>query len=88
MRTSTKAVASLAIVGTIAASLAVLNYSSTPVVDSTTRFLAAEGANDEVKESFVNFINKHQRNYLTKEEFQARLRVFKKNYEIVKDHNA
>jgi hypothetical protein len=37
--------------------------------------------------SFQDFVNRHNRNYLTKEEFNARYNVFKANLAIINDHN-
>ena len=36
---------------------------------------------------FNQFISNQGKNYLTKEEYSARLAIFKSNYEIVKQHN-
>jgi hypothetical protein len=38
--------------------------------------------------AFSDFISNNQRNYLTKEEYRARLTIFKSNYELVQSHNA
>ena len=37
---------------------------------------------------FNQFISNQGKNYLTKEEYSARLAIFKSNYEIVKQHNS
>ena len=60
MKTATKIIGSLAIVGTVAA-LAVLNMNN----DNTEqgRFLASKDVGDEVGEAFNSFVSKHQRNF-------------------------
>lgn len=83
---SAKIVASIAVVGTVAAIAAfVTNKTSVP----STRFLAqAESFKPEEVEAFQTFITKYNRNYLTKEEYNARLAVFKENMDLVKSHDA
>ena len=37
--------------------------------------------------SFQNFVNRHNKNYLTKSEFNARFSIFAENMGIIKAHN-
>lgn len=77
-----KIVGSLAIVGTIAA----VAIFSTDAIKSSTNFLAEEDGEVEVKRNFQNFLNKHNKNYLTKTEYDARYGVFKQNLAKIKAH--
>lgn len=38
--------------------------------------------------AFNNFISKHHKSYLTKNEFQERFKIFKQNFDYVQKHNA
>jgi hypothetical protein len=42
----------------------------------------------EEQQMFQEFVGKHNKNYLTKDEYKARLAIFKANLEIVRTHNA
>ncbi|CDW72368.1 UNKNOWN [Stylonychia lemnae] len=86
MQTTTKKLlASVAVVGTIAA-VALFNTSGESASQGT--FLA-ESSNSEQKAvtAFNDFINKHSKNYLTKEEYRARLNIFQTNYNIILKNN-
>lgn len=41
----------------------------------------------EIDRAFTKYISLHQKSFLTKEEFRARLANFKKSYELMKQHN-
>lgn len=77
-------IASIAVVGTIAA-FAVFNTAGNS--DMGGSFLAAN-EDQQVMLQFNQFISNQGKNYLTKEEYNARLTIFKQNYEIVTQHNA
>lgn len=84
--TTTKIVASIAVVGSIAAIAALLGTRESA---QGGRFLAqAEGTDSATVEAFQTFITKHNKNYLTKEEYNARLQIFKNNLDLIKNHNA
>lgn len=87
MKTSRKIVASIAVVGTIAA-VALFNVAQNNNTSSANTFLAEETVDTQVLQQFNDFISEHGRNFLTKDEFNARLQLFKKNYDLVKQHNA
>lgn len=36
---------------------------------------------------FQNFVNRHNKNYLTKEEYSARFSIFKNNVMMIQQHN-
>lgn len=82
----TKALASLAIVGSIAAiSLALLKSTTGPAVQSDILNLAQQ--TDEVTQAFNNYLSRQGKSYLTQSEYQARRDTFKKNYDFIKAHN-
>jgi hypothetical protein len=84
---TTKIVAGLAVVGSIAAIAAFMGSNDTTA--SASRFLEGKSAVDaETIQAFQSFVSKHNRNYLTKEEFNARLSIFKNNLDIIKSHDA
>jgi C1A family cysteine protease len=84
---STKIVAGLAVVGSIAAIAAFMG--SNDATTSASRFLESDLAFDAATvQQFQSFITKHNRNYLTKEEYNARLSIFKSNLDQIKSHNA
>ena len=78
MRTSLKVL--LALFGTLA-TLALLNLPSQPA----STFLAAS---DPVLSQFNSFLSSHNKNYLTKAEFNARLAIFKENVAYIQAHNS
>lgn len=85
MRTSTKAIAALAIVGTAAAVVAVFNIEPSTVAS---RFLAEKDDIDqETVDEFNKFISKNKRNYKTQDEFKKRQKIFKKALKTIKEHN-
>jgi ribulose kinase len=86
--TTFKILGSLAIVGTIAA-IAFVNSDaiSNSMLSSSATFLAQEDAsNAQDQREFQQFLNKHNKNYLTKDEYKARLQVFKSNLKFIKAH--
>jgi KDEL-tailed cysteine endopeptidase len=86
MNTRTKTFATLAVVGTVAAVAAVLGLSSTNNgLQAGSRFL--EQVSNEDMKTFQNFVHKHGRNYLTKEEFKARFDIFAENLAKIKAHD-
>ena len=86
--TTLKVLGSLAIVGTIAA-IAFVNSDaiSNGLSSSGATFLAEEDASDaqDIRE-FQQFLNKHNKNYLTKDEYKARLQMFKSNLKVIRAH--
>lgn len=80
-----KIFASIAVVGTIAA-VAVINMSGNS--DTTGTFLASDNSDQILMTKFNDFISKNQKNYLTKEEYKARLQLFKENLDFVEKTNA
>jgi len=72
---SLKIIGSVALVGTLAA-MALLNQE----VRENSLFLASKVDNAVVK-AFNEHISKHDKNYLTKEEYRARLAHFKNTYD-------
>eukprot|EP00347_Sterkiella_histriomuscorum_P006586 403352207 len=89
-----KVVGSLAIVGTAAlVGLSYMNQGAQDVgMESNSATFLGE-SNDqklesqEMMRSFQNFVNRHNKNYLTKSEFNARLSIFSQNMGIIKVHN-
>ena len=79
-----KVIGSVAVVGTLAV-MALLNLSINESEGST--FLASK-IDDEIVKAFNQHISKHDRNFLTKEEYRARLAHFKNTYDVVMAHNA
>ena len=82
-----KFLGSIAVVGTIAA-VAVFNVANGGSDSIGGTFLASNNDQQQLMMSFNQFISENGKNYLTKEEYNARLSIFKSNYEIVKTHNA
>ena len=80
-----KSLASLAVVGTVAV-VAIFGLNSNQSSNAST-FLA-EDNDQEVKQLFNEFISEHQRNFLTKEEYNARLGNFKANLAEINRINA
>jgi hypothetical protein len=74
MTRSTKIVATIAVVGAVAAVAALLGMKSEN--PSGHRLLQSNSDSQTVAE-FQKFINKHNKNYITKEEYTARLSIFK-----------
>lgn len=87
MKTTTKIIAGLAVVGTVAA-IALMGMKDNSSSGEVDRFLAEDNSTNEDRQAFQEFVNKYNRNYLTKEEYNARLSIFKANLERVKSHNA
>lgn len=87
---STKIVASLAVVGTVAAIAALYSQGSSTIDNSASRFLAADQENlpdVAVQRAFQDFNMKYNKNYVTKEEYKARLQVFARNFDFVTKQN-
>jgi hypothetical protein len=99
-----KIVGTVALVGTIASAAllgvglsgAISNNSnsesssssiSSGMIDGITRNLVSK-LDPEVEKAFTSYIAKHQRSFLTKEEYKARLQNFKSAYNDIKLHNA
>lgn len=75
-----KMLASLAVVGTIAA-IAVFNVANIGGESNGASFLAENDNTDQkVMLKFNQFISENNKNYLTKEEYNARLSLFKESY--------
>jgi len=89
-----KIIATIAVVGTVAVVAALVgvntNTSSSSRFGGNRLLQAAIVSSDKSSEdvaSFQNFVQKHNRNYLTKEEYSARLGIFAKNLEIIRQHD-
>lgn len=85
--TTTKIIAGLAVVGTVAA-IALMSIKDNSSAAPVDRFLASDNVSNDDQQAFQEFVNKYNRNYLTKEEYNARLSIFKSNMEKVKNHDA
>jgi cell shape-determining protein MreC len=82
-----KIVASIAVVGTVAA-VALFNLSGSASDNSSNgTFLAVDNTDQQVVSQFNDFISKHQKNYLTKEEYKARLTIFQSSLEFINKSN-
>lgn len=87
--TKSKVIASIAIVGTVAAVACLVGMNASSGAGSMGgRNLQAVGPSDSDSKAFQGFVTKHNRNYLTKEEYNARLKIFSDNLGIIKNHNA
>lgn len=78
---SKEIIASIAIVGAVA-TFAVLNMTNTA---NSSNFLSQI---DKYEEDFNNFIIKHKRNIGTKEEYQYRLDLYRKNAQYIEEFNS
>lgn len=77
MKTSRKTIATIAVVGTLAA-VALFSVTTLGIKSINQTFLAqGNDTSSEVQEHFADFISKNQRSYLTKSEYNARLQIFK-----------
>lgn len=89
--TRSKILTSLAVVGTVAAVVAIVGMNSSSQSKGT-NFMSMGGErllqNSEDESAFQTFVQKHNRNYLTKEEYGARLGIFAKNLAIIRAHDA
>jgi hypothetical protein len=86
--TTTKVIAAVAVVGSLAAIAALLGNEKSSTAPST-RFLAADPLiSTQDVETFNSFLAKYNRNYLTKDEFNARLGVFRSNLDLIRSHDA
>jgi len=86
MKLTKKFIVSIAVVGTLAV-VALFNVASYNHSSSST-FLASDNEDGEVTTLFNSFVSEHRRNFLTRDEYNARLKIFKTNYKIVTEHNA
>lgn len=69
--TTIKIIGTIAVVGTVAAAVALFGNNASS--HETTRFLAqSDDNNGQVLKAFQDFVSKHNKNYLTKDEFNAR----------------
>ena len=82
MRTSIKVI--LALFGSLA-TLAVLNMSTSSEAAPAMFLAENEEANNLL--AFNNFLSEHNKNYITKQEYNARLQVFKSNLAYINSHN-
>lgn len=86
--TRSKVLASIAVVGTIAAVAAIVGINTKPAqVLGGSRLLQAAPSTEDVQ-AFQSFVQKHNRNYMTKEEYEARLGVFVSNLGVIRAHDA
>lgn len=87
--TRSKVIASIAVVGTVAAVVALAGFNSSSGAGSMGgRNLQAAPSDNEDNKAFQGFVTKHNRNYLTKEEYNARLKIFSDNLGIIRKHDA
>lgn len=91
MSLKSKAFATIAVVGTVAAVAAVFclsGQSASGEVSSVPggRFLQAGFSMEDMKE-FNKFVQNFNKNYLTNSEFNARFDVFQQNLNAIKKHN-
>lgn len=79
----------IAVVGTVAAVAALAALSTSGLeAPSTRRFLQGAPVISEVEQhAFQKFIQSYNKNYLTSQEFAARLQVFAKNLAFIAAHN-
>lgn len=88
MGKSTKIIATIALMGAVAALAALFGINNTPANSAHLNRLLQSNGDAESTREFQKFINKFNKNYITQEEYQARLSVFKQNLEFVKNHDA
>lgn len=84
MRANKKTLASIAVVGTVAAALAFMGTSN-PGPSPT--FLQATSSSAEMK-AFQDFIQANNKNYQTSEEFSQRFAIFTSNLAIIASHDS
>lgn len=80
----TKIIASIAVVGTVAAVAALLGSQSSTLRGGSRLLQADAQVPEQDAKAFQNFVQKHNRNYLTKEEYNARLQIFSSNLNIIR----
>jgi len=80
------------VVGTVAALLGTAASSSFSSGGNTSSLRLLQGGDTDVSiedlKNFQRFIQRHNKNYLTKEEHSARLKIFSANLALVKAHDA
>jgi hypothetical protein len=86
MRTGSKAVAALAVIGFVAVST--LFMVGNKQNQQTSLFEGLSGIEGDIDFKFIDYVGKYQKSYGTKEEFMFRLKNFAKNYQKVMDHNS
>ena len=77
---------SLALVGTAAmVGLSYLNQGAQGVAleSNSSTFLQDSQDDHDMMRDFQNFVNRHNKNYLTKEEYGARYNIFKNNVMMI-----
>lgn len=79
-----KIIGTVAVVGAIAA-LATINIYNNSAHAGSSSFLA--DSDDETEKDFQNYLSKNNKNYLTKEEYNTRYRIFATNAVIIKEQN-
>jgi hypothetical protein len=88
----TKLIASLAVVGTVAAVAALVGMNAAGSTASSalghSRLLASSAVSASDAQAFQAFVVKHNRNYITKEEFSARQAIFAANVAHINAHDA
>ena len=91
MNSRTKLFASIAVVGTVAVVAAIAGFNS---ISSGSNLASAHGSrmldhdtSAEDTAAFQDFIQKHNRNFITKEEFAARKAIFAANLAIIRAHD-
>lgn len=87
-----KILASLALLGTVAAVAALFGTQQSEDTGNARLLqqvgeLSVDLSPDDIK-AFQTFMQKNNRNYLTKEEHSARLKIFKANLDLVRAHDA
>lgn len=92
MSRTTKIVATIAVVGAVAAVAALLGMkdSASSLGSGHSRLLQSTdtGVDADTTREFQKFINLHNKNYITKEEYGARLAIFQSNLKFVKNHDS
>eukprot|EP00347_Sterkiella_histriomuscorum_P021375 403334193 len=81
----TYALGSIAVVGSFLATYALINNLGATHYDSGLSLVMK--VDPETQQAFSDFVAKHQRSFLTKEEYKARLSNFRDNYQTIKSHN-
>ena len=84
----TKIIASIAVVGTVAALAALATNNSVGGFRGSRFLQSTSEVPDETLKTFQGFVQTHNKNYLTKEEYNARLAVFSKNLAFVMSHDS
>lgn len=83
----TKIIASIAVVGTVAAIAALIGTQSSQFTGGHRLLQADPKLSDHDVKAFQTFVQKHNRNYMTKEEYNARLHIFASNLEVIRQND-